>query len=184
VEAVKKAARAFIEAYQETGTLGTIEYAPATPEAFTSFLAMGEAAVSMAPRPYIAIHAYVQPTEAADEALATLRATLRRTTGLAVTVGYGPRFLHSTGQLHKGDAGNGYFIQFVSTIGDEGDVPIPDEPGGDEASLTFGVLKVAQALGDFEALSDAHRNVIRFEVAGDLGATVSRLLEGAESREG
>jgi len=176
VEAAKKAARAFIDAYQETGTLGAVEYAPVKPETLTSFLAMGEEAVSMAPRPYIAVHAYVEPTEAADEALATLRATLRRTTGLAVTVGYGPRFLHSTGQLHKGDAGNGFFIQFVSTTEGGDDVPIPDAPGSEEASLTFGVLKVAQALGDFEALSDAHRNVIRFEVEGGLGRTVDALL--------
>ena len=94
-----------------------------------------------------------------------------------MTVGYGPRFLHSTGQLHKGDAGNGFFIQFVSKPDEEDDLPIPDEPGGEDASLSFGVLKVAQALGDFEALSDAYRNVIRFEVQEDLGSTVDALLE-------
>jgi len=181
VEAAKKSARAFIEAYQRTGTLGTVEYAPVKPEALDAFLASGAGAVSMAPRPYVAIHAYVQPTEAADRALHTLRATLRRTTGLAVTVGYGPRFLHSTGQLHKGDAGHGVFIQLVSTTTEEDDVRIPDTPGSEEASLTFGVLKVAQALGDFEALSDAHRNVIRFKVDEDLDAPVKALLRETKS---
>jgi hypothetical protein len=176
VEAAKKAAKAFIEEYREKGTLGAVEYAPLKPETLNSFLARGSEVVSMAPRPYIAVHAYVQPTRVADETLQAFRATLRRTTGLAVTVGYGPRFLHSTGQLHKGDAGNGFFIQFVSLPEANRDVPIPDAPGKDNASISFGVLKTAQALGDFEALSDAHRNVIRFEVKQDLTTTVEALL--------
>jgi hypothetical protein len=76
-------------------------------------------------RSYIAIQAYVQPTQETDAALQSLRAQLRDRLKLATTVGYGPRFLHSTGQLHKGDAGNGLFIQF--TAGASQDVPIPDE---------------------------------------------------------
>jgi hypothetical protein len=84
---------------------------------------------------------------------------------MATTVGYGPRFLHSTGQLHKGDAGNGLYIQLVSD--NLNDVPIPDETGGDHASMTFGILKKAQALGDYQALVDAGRRVLRIDVGTD-----------------
>jgi hypothetical protein len=83
--------------------------------------------------------------------------------------------------LHKGDAGHGFFIQLVSTTAEGDDVRIPDRPGSEDASLTFGILKVAQALGDFEALSDAHRNVIRFKVEEDLETTVKALLGEVES---
>ena len=98
------------------------------------------------PGDYVALQAYVRPTETTTEALQRLRVGLRDGLRLATTVGYGPRFLHSTGQLHKGDAGNGLFIQL--TADDERDAPIPDEAGGAASSLTFGVLKEAQALGD------------------------------------
>jgi glucose-6-phosphate isomerase/transaldolase/glucose-6-phosphate isomerase len=81
-------------------------------------------------------------------------------------VGYGPRFLHSTGQLHKGDAGRGLFIQF--TADDPWDTPIPDEMGLSDSSITFGVLKNAQASGDRQALINAGRAVIRFHFGKDI----------------
>ena len=96
-------------------------------------------------------------------------------TQLSTTVGYGPRFLHSTGQLHKGDAGNGLFIQFVSK--DERDVRIPEEAGSKASALSFGVLKNAQALGDAQALIDAGRRVIRFQLEGDVTAVIEELGE-------
>ncbi len=95
-------------------------------------------------------------------ALLELRTALRDRLRLAVTVGYGPRFLHSTGQLHKGDAGNGLFIQF--TADDARDAGIPDEAGAPDSSMSFGVLKSAQVLGDKQALLDAGRRVIRFHL--------------------
>jgi transaldolase/glucose-6-phosphate isomerase len=121
------------------------------------------------------LQAYLQPTAETDGALATLRIGLRDRFKLATTVGYGPRFLHSTGQLHKGDAGHGLFIQF--TADDPRDAPIPDEAGSPESSITFGVLKAAQALGDYQALLDAGRRVIRFHLGKDIVGGLKRLTE-------
>lgn len=120
---------------------------------------------------YVAIQAYAAPTAENEAALARLRQFVREETGVPVTVGYGPRFLHSTGQLHKGDAGHGLFIQI--TAEPLPDVPIPDEPGGGASSLTFGLLKMAQALGDAEALRAAGRPVIRLHTGGPLPSLVA-----------
>lgn len=124
---------------------------------------------------YIAVHAYVQPTPETDAALSRFRDLLNRYTGLAVTVGYGPRFLHSTGQLHKGDGGNGVFIQLVSEP--LADVPIPDEVGQSQSTLTFGALKMAQALGDAQALNDAGRPVVRFAYGGNTADMLQALMQ-------
>jgi transaldolase/glucose-6-phosphate isomerase len=160
VEAAKVLARKMVAAYIANGTLPVDEPAPLTGEALLGFLAQAR------PGDYIALQAYVQPTAETDVALLTLRARLRDRLKLATTVGYGPRFLHSTGQLHKGDAGNGLFIQF--TADSHQDVPIPDEAGSPKSSMTFGVLKMAQALGDKQALLDAGRRVIRFHLGEDV----------------
>jgi len=124
---------------------------------------------------YIAIQAYLQPGPDSDEALETLRLRLRDRFRVAVTVGYGPRFLHSTGQLHKGDAGKGLFVQI--TADDVEDVPVPDNPGSPGSSITFGILKDAQAAGDRQALHNAGRRVIRFHLKGDSVADLLRLAE-------
>ena len=91
---------------------------------------------------------------------------LRDNLKLATTAGYGPRFLHSTGQLHKGDAGNGLFIQI--TADPLQDAPIPNEAGDSASSIKFAVLEMAQALGDKQALLDAGRQVIRFHLGSDV----------------
>ncbi len=111
---------------------------------------------------YVSIHAYVTPTEKVTESLQNLRSKIQKKYRSAVTVGYGPRFLHSTGQLHKGDAGKGLFIQFTSSI--VKDVNIPNEPGVNESNFTFGVLKTAQLLGDRQALINANRKVITIDL--------------------
>lgn len=125
------------------------------------------------PGGYLALQAYLQPTPAVVSALGVLRRELRDRTRLAITLGYGPRYLHSTGQLHKGDAGKGLFLQF--TANDRIDLDIPDEPDADEASLTFGALKVAQAQGDRLALLQAGRQVIRVHLGSDPAAGLERL---------
>jgi glucose-6-phosphate isomerase/transaldolase/glucose-6-phosphate isomerase len=112
---------------------------------------------------YIAIHAYITPTQGHDELLAQLRLALRTRFRAATTVGYGPRFLHSTGQLHKGDRGNGLFIQI--TCDEPHDIAIPNQAGAPESALSFGTLKLAQALGDAEALRDVGRRVLRVHLA-------------------
>jgi glucose-6-phosphate isomerase len=114
------------------------------------------------PGDYIAIQAYVDPTPETTQALAELRLALRDRYRVATTVGYGPRFLHSTGQLHKGDGGHGVFLQLV-TAPPTPDLPIPDSADADTSHITFGVIKVAAALGDRQALLDGGRRVIRLD---------------------
>jgi len=127
------------------------------------------------PGAYVALQAYLQPTAETDSALYALCIGLRDKFRLAVSVGYGPRFLHSTGQLHKGDAGKGLFIQF--TADDPWDTPIPDEMGLSDSSTTFGVLKNAQASGDRQALVNAGRAVIRFHLGEDIFGGLKILAE-------
>ena len=122
---------------------------------------------------YISIQTYLSPAPQMDEALQKLRAAINRKYRLAVTIGYGPRYLHSTGQLHKGDAGNGLFIQL--TADDSVDLDIPDRIGSDDSSLTFGTLKAAQALGDRQALIELGRKVIRFHFAKNAAAHIKIL---------
>ena len=125
---------------------------------------------------YVSIQAYLKPDSRTDEALNTLRLLIRDKFLLATTVGYGPRFLHSTGQLHKGDAGRGYFIQI--TCDDHGDLSIPDEAGSIVSSVSFGILKASQAIGDFQALSDAGRHIIRLHIQDpDIPAAISRIAK-------
>ncbi len=136
---------------------------------------------SVLPDGYIALQAYLQPTAETDAALLRLRNALRDQYHLATTMGYGPRFLHSTGQLHKGDGGRGVFLQL--TADDPRDVPIPDDMGQPGSSLTFGVLKAAQALGDRQALRNAGRLVIRFHLGGDIAGGM-KILTDAQTESG
>ncbi len=117
---------------------------------------------------YFQIGAYIAPSEARTELLRTLQASLRDGTTKATTLGYGPRFLHSTGQLHKGGAPSGCFIQLTS--GHPQDIPIPGRPE------TFGVLIDAQAMGDFVAFGDHDLPAIRIDLGDDADAGLSELL--------
>ena len=127
----------------------------ATPaEAFTNFLKQAKA------DDYICLQIYLSPSPEIDAAVSNLREAISQKYALPVTFGYGPRYLHSTGQLHKGDSGNGLFIQL--TQDNSLDLDIPDEIGKEKSSLTFGALKAAQAQGDWQALTEAGRRIIRF----------------------
>ena len=108
------------------------------------------------PGDYIAITAYMQRNTENEEALRRVRLRLRDRFKVATTVGFGPRHLHSTGQLHKGGPNNGVFIQVITP--DETDLPIPGRP------YTFGTLKAAQALGDLESLRAHGRRAGRVPV--------------------
>jgi hypothetical protein len=169
VEAAKVLARNMVAAYTENGTLPDDEAAPLTTAALAEFLEQAQEG------DYIALQAYVQPTAESDAALLALRTRLRDRFRLATTVGYGPRYLHSTGQLHKGDSGYGLFIQF--TADDHRDAAIPDEAGSAGSHLTFGTLKMAQALGDKQALHNAGRRVIRFHLGDDIDGGLRLLAE-------
>jgi glucose-6-phosphate isomerase len=124
---------------------------------------------------YVCLQVYLSPTPEVDEALRKLRETIFAKHGLAVTIGYGPRYLHSTGQLHKGDSGNGLFIQL--TADNLLDIGIPDRIGVAGSTLTFGALKSAQAQGDWQALKDAGRRVIRFQWKANPAAGLKKLTE-------
>jgi hypothetical protein len=116
---------------------------------------------------YVAVQAYLQRTPGNDRALRAIRKELRDALGVATTVGYGPRFLHSTGQLHKGGPNNGVFIQITADAAK--DVNIPGEP------YTFGALIRAQAVGDLQALKDHKRRAIRIHLGQDVSGGLRQL---------
>jgi hypothetical protein len=108
------------------------------------------------PGDYVCIQAFVDPTPAAEERIMGLVARARDATGCVVTHGFGPRYLHSTGQLHKGGPPTGLYLQVVDDTGDE--LPIPNQPFG------FGKLIRAQAAGDFASLQERGRRVARIRM--------------------
>ncbi len=118
---------------------------------------------------YFAIQAYLAQSQAIHEAIAELRKRVRKKFRLATTFGFGPRFLHSTGQLHKGGPDNGIFVQLVDEPSQ--DIPIPDR------GMTFGDLIRAQAIGDYLALKERSRRVLRFNLGGNSNKTVKRLVD-------
>ncbi|MGH7721324.1 MAG: bifunctional transaldolase/phosoglucose isomerase [Candidatus Dormibacteria bacterium] len=118
---------------------------------------------------YVALMAYVTPNTENEAALQRLRVAIRDEHRVATTLGFGPRFLHSTGQLHKGGPDTGLYIQV--TTDDAVDVPIPGQP------FSFSILKQAQAKGDLQSLRDHGRRVIRLHIRGDLALGLSRLTD-------
>ena len=135
---------------------------------------LGRHLARLRPSGYIALQAYLAPTPERDEALARIRRLLRDATKSATTAGYGPRFLHSTGQLHKGGPATGWFIQLTADHPD--DRPVPGAP------YSFGELIDAQAEGDFLALEAHDLPVLRVHLGPDPDAglvTLERLLQEA-----
>jgi transaldolase/glucose-6-phosphate isomerase len=120
-----------------------------------------------APPKYVAIMGYVAPSEAFDAAVAELRAAIRDATRATTTFGYGPRFLHSTGQLHKGGPPNGLFLQLVHDGSEDVDIP--------GSGYTFGTLKNAQAVGDLQTLRDRGLPAERVRLEGDPAQAVRDL---------
>ncbi len=118
---------------------------------------------------YIAIQAYLAPTADTWSRLQELRTLLRDRLKLATTAAFGPRYLHSTGQLHKGGRPNGVFIQLTGE--DKEDMAIPG------AGYSFSTLKAAQALGDLQALRDAGRRVVRVHLTGKQTHGVEQLIQ-------
>jgi len=193
VESAKIRARQMLAACEKEGKLpeqsptltsdGIIVYsdqpADTLEEALKNFLSEAQAGDPKgAGRSYITLQAYLCPSTETDEAMDVLRTKIQTGKKMATTAGYGPRFLHSTGQLHKGDGGHGMFIQLTDDI--SADVPIPREAGQKTSSITFGTLKLAQALGDQQALRDAGRKVIRFHLGNDVNGGLSRLGEAVD----
>lgn len=117
---------------------------------------------------YIAINAFVPDFADYAATLEDLRTKVAEVSGLPVTLGFGPRFLHSTGQLHKGGANNGWFIVITQTA--EKDIDIPDE------GMSFGTLLNAQALGDIEALAGLDRRVLHLHFSKPGVAELAKLV--------
>ncbi len=117
---------------------------------------------------YFALLAYVQQTDARQQRLQRLRLLARERGRVATTLGYGPRYLHSTGQLHKGGPDTGAYL--VLTADSAEDAAIPEAPYG------FATLLRAQALGDFRALAEHGRRVLRIHIGGDFDAGLIALL--------
>lgn len=189
VESAKVLARKMVAAYHEKGRLPEIapsfetdslkiftkDKAKSLEDALAKFFENANPGKMGKGRSYVAIQAFVEPSSETNLKLHELRTKIQQKYQVATTVGYGPRFLHSTGQLHKGDSGNGLFIQL--TADDSEDTPIPDDAGTDASSMTFGVLAMAQALGDRQALLDANRIVIRLHFTANILDGIQKLIE-------
>jgi len=168
VEAAKAVARELVSAHRQTGGITGPEQRPLTATALDTFLA------DLSAGDYVAIQAYLAPKPEVTSALKALQVEIRTRHRVATTIAYGPRFLHSTGQLHKGDRGNGRFIQLLSPP--QEDIGIPDETGSTDSSLSFGTLISAQTLGDRRALADAGRPTIAFMLSSRPWEDLTTLL--------
>ena len=152
VQESKDVTAGVLQSFLTTGKLPQEESGPS----------LGDLLTQVRPGDYLAIMAYVRQTPEMDKAMSNLRRKVMERHRIATTLGYGPRFLHSTGQLHKGGPGNGLILQV--TGGHEKDLPIPGKP------YTFGVLAGAQALGDLQVLRRLGRRVSKVPLSrGDEG---------------
>jgi len=186
VEAAKIAARALTSAYETEGKLPaeTPFYREdgvslfADPRNADALLTAAGGAKSLGalltahlgrikPGDYFAINAYVEMNAENDKELQAIRHAVRDGRKVATTLGYGPRFLHSTGQLHKGGPNSGVFLQITSD--DAEDVPIPGQ------KFTFGVLKRAQAQGDFDVLAQRGRRILRVHLGPNVRAGLAQI---------
>ncbi len=163
VESSKKITKAKIAEYQKKGKLkegkpvwkkdGVMVFAPSSVSGTSLKTILSGFLKKAKPNGYVTINAYLPRNAEMTDVLQSMRVAIRTKTGNAVTAGFGPRFQHSTGQFHKGGPKNALFIQI--TAEPEKDINIPTE------GLTFGTLIRAQALGDYEALIEAKRKVLR-----------------------
>lgn len=194
VESTKQKTRAILEAFQKTGRLDLPSWsrqagdlAVYVSERSTTLLdalrngglaAALETFVAEASRSaaYVAINAFLPETKGVVSELLWLRRILRDATRRAVPFGWGPRYLHSTGQLHKGGPAGGMFL--FLTAQDKEDIPVPEE------TYSFGVLKQAQVFGDIAALEERGRTVLCVDVGPDPVAGLARLRIALEEAVG
>jgi glucose-6-phosphate isomerase len=184
VQQAKDATRILLEGYKTTGQLpaGSADASMAgaavsltnaarqklasrRPEDFLTLVGAGD---------YMALLAYIAPDSNVDGILSDFRQAVRNRTRAATMFGYGPRYLHSTGQLHKGGPNNGVFV--VVTATPDQDLPVPGEP------FSFGTLELAQAIGDFQSLDATGRRALHIHLPSPnhaaLQAALNALLEG------
>ena len=192
VESAKIVARSLMETYEQSGSLPSDEPIltegdvkiftdPTNAKALQESAGTGASAAALIKAhlsrigagDYFAINAYIEMIDAYDTDLQAMRNAVRNAKHAATTVGYGPRFLHSTGQLHKGGPNNGVFLQITSD--DAEDLPIPGQ------KYTFGVLKAAQAQGDFAVLAERDRRILRVHLGADVASGLKQLLGWVEA---
>jgi transaldolase / glucose-6-phosphate isomerase len=190
VEASKVKTRDLTAAYERTGSLPNEEpfFAQGAfklfadprnagelkPQATSLGAALKAHFARIAAGDYAALLAYIERNPAHIEAMQNLRVKIRDRTKAATCVGFGPRFLHSTGQAYKGGPNSGVFLQI--TCDDAEDLPVPGQ------KYTFGVVKAAQARGDFEVLAERGRRALRVHISGNLDAGLAALdqaIDGA-----
>ena len=165
----KQNTKRFLEIYEQEGRLPDADRLdvddPALVERLAAFLQDAR------PGDYAAFNVFMRMAPENREMLQSIRSLVRDRFGIATTVGFGPRYLHSTGQFHKGGPDKGLFFQI--TCNDVEDVPIPGAP------YSFGVLKAAQALGDYEALKHKGRRIIRIHLQreSDLAKLLSAMRD-------
>jgi transaldolase / glucose-6-phosphate isomerase len=131
--------------------------------------ALGTLLGRLEPGKYLALMGFLKPSEEFGSAIRNLRSAVRDARRAATTFGYGPRFLHSTGQLHKGGPPNGVFLQLIHDGDDDAEVP--------EAGYSFTTLKNAQAIGDLDTLRGHGLPAERIRLEGDPVEALSRLAE-------
>jgi glucose-6-phosphate isomerase len=184
VESTKVIARRFLAEYKEKGEIAEPEYMQVenglTICSDTNYSTLSEAISGLIANgnkiknKYISIQAYISQSSQNIEKLEEIKNALQNKTGIPITIGFGPRFLHSTGQLHKGDGGNGLFLQIVSDPAD--DIDIPDSAGDNKSSLSFGTLIKAQYLGDRSALIDAERKVLTINIGNNITEGLNSII--------
>lgn len=164
VQESKDNTKKLLEEFKSTGNMTTNakQVAPDDP-------AIAKLLSSVQPGDYVALTEYVAENSSRDTRIAQIRETIARALHVATTTGYGPRFLHSTGQLHKGGGANGVFLQMTGGRGD--DLPLPGEKFG------FGVLCRAQAIGDLQSLLSRNRRAISVDLGADIDGGLEKLAQ-------
>jgi transaldolase/glucose-6-phosphate isomerase len=190
VEASKTATRKLTASYESTGALpsespifavdgiklysddrnaAALAASIAGPPTLAAYL--GAHLARIEPGDYFALLAYIEMNDAHARELAAVRARVLEARGVATCLEFGPRFLHSTGQAYKGGPNTGVFLQI--TCDDADDLPVPGQ------KYSFGVVKAAQARGDFEVLAQRERRALRVHIGGDLDAGLATLRAAA-----
>ncbi len=123
----------------------------------------------ISPGDYFALLAYIERNDAHESQLQAIRHAVRDARRVATCLGFGPRFLHSTGQAYKGGPGSGVFLQI--TCDDAADLPVPGQ------KYTFGVVKAAQARGDFQVLAERNRRALRVHLGADVTAGLAKIQQ-------
>lgn len=170
VEEAKHQAREMVAAFTASGVLPSDDRVANDASGVWPFLSGARAG------DYLCLQVYGNPTAELVAVLDELRVMVRARHGIATTLGWGPRFLHSTGQLHKGGGNQGLFVQVVSRAAR--DLPIPDRAGDPDSAMSFDTLKHAQALGDARALRAAGRRVHVIHAGPDPAAVLAPLVAG------